>query len=53
MWQGGLFVVGHVRVGELRGAGDPLAHEHAYWLRLVDHLKVRPRGGRRPRRGPG
>ncbi|PZC70414.1 hypothetical protein B5X24_HaOG216427 [Helicoverpa armigera] len=39
--KGGLFVVGHVRVGELDGAGDPLAAEHKYWLKLIDHLKVK------------
>ncbi|CAB3258760.1 unnamed protein product [Arctia plantaginis] len=39
--KGGLFVVGHVRVGELCGAGDPLADEHKYWLKLIDHLKVK------------
>ncbi|XP_026731241.1 solute carrier family 12 member 9 isoform X2 [Trichoplusia ni] len=39
--KGGLFVVGHVRVGELDGAGDPLADEHKYWLKLIDHLKVK------------
>lgn len=38
--KGGLFVVGHVRVGELDGSGDPLAAEHKYWLKLIDHLKV-------------
>ncbi|KAI8425571.1 hypothetical protein MSG28_011396 [Choristoneura fumiferana] len=38
--KGGLFVVGHVRVGELDGSGDPLAEEHKYWLKLIDHLKV-------------
>ncbi|XP_022836501.1 solute carrier family 12 member 9 isoform X2 [Spodoptera litura] len=39
--KGGLFVVGHVRVGELDGSGDPLAAEHKYWLKLIDHLKVK------------
>ncbi|XP_013148771.1 PREDICTED: solute carrier family 12 member 9 [Papilio polytes] len=39
--KGGLFVVGHVRVGELDGSGDPLAEEHKYWLKLIDHLKVK------------
>ncbi|XP_045519144.1 solute carrier family 12 member 9 isoform X1 [Pieris brassicae] len=39
--KGGLFVVGHVRVGELDGSGDPLASEHKYWLKLIDHLKVK------------
>lgn len=38
--QGGLFVIGHVRVGELGDSGDPLAEEHNYWLKLIDHLKV-------------
>lgn len=40
LFQGGLFVVGHVRVGQLDGSGDPLAAEHKYWLKLIDHLKV-------------
>ncbi|XP_063543033.1 solute carrier family 12 member 9 [Cydia strobilella] len=39
--KGGLFVLGHVRVGELDGSGDPLAEEHKYWLQLIDHLKVK------------
>ncbi|KAI5640012.1 amino acid permease domain-containing protein [Phthorimaea operculella] len=39
--KGGLFVLGHVRVGELDGTGDPLAVEHKYWLKLIDHLKVK------------
>lgn len=34
-------MVGHVRVGELDGSGDPLAAEHKYWLKLIDHLKVK------------
>ncbi|XP_060807464.1 solute carrier family 12 member 9 isoform X3 [Amyelois transitella] len=39
--KGGLFVIGHVRVGQLDGNGDPLAEEHKYWLKLIDHLKVK------------
>ncbi|CAH0731680.1 unnamed protein product, partial [Brenthis ino] len=39
--KGGLFVIGHVRVGQLDGSGDPLADEHKYWLQLIDHLKVK------------
>ncbi|XP_068624679.1 solute carrier family 12 member 9 [Battus philenor] len=39
--KGGLFVIGHVRVGELDGSGDPLAAEQKYWLKLIDHLKVK------------
>nr|XP_032525029.1 solute carrier family 12 member 9 [Danaus plexippus plexippus] len=39
--KGGLFVLGHVRVGELDGSGDPLSDEHKYWLQLIDHLKVK------------
>ncbi|VVD04858.1 unnamed protein product [Leptidea sinapis] len=39
--KGGLFVIGHVRVGQLDGSGDPLALEHSYWLKLIDHLKVK------------
>ncbi|CAH0764721.1 unnamed protein product [Diatraea saccharalis] len=39
--KGGLFVLGHVRVGQLDGSGDPLAAEHKYWLKLIDHLKVK------------
>lgn len=39
--KGGLFVIGHVRVGQLDGTGDPLAAEHKYWLKLIDHLRVK------------
>ncbi|RVE44919.1 hypothetical protein evm_010418 [Chilo suppressalis] len=39
--KGGLFVLGHVREGQLDGSGDPLAEEHKYWLKLIDHLKVK------------
>ncbi|CAH2099296.1 unnamed protein product [Euphydryas editha] len=39
--KGGLFVIGHVRVGQLDGSGDPLADEQKYWLKLIDHLKVK------------
>ncbi|XP_045507394.1 solute carrier family 12 member 9 isoform X2 [Colias croceus] len=39
--KGGLFVIGHVRVGQLDGSGDPLASEHKYWLKLIDHLRVK------------
>lgn len=39
--KGGLFVIGHVRIGQLDGTGDPLAEEHKYWLKLIDHLKVK------------
>ncbi|XP_038219226.1 solute carrier family 12 member 9 isoform X2 [Zerene cesonia] len=39
--KGGLFVIGHVRVGQLDGSGDPLAAEHKYWLKLIDHLRVK------------
>ncbi|CAH2061012.1 unnamed protein product, partial [Iphiclides podalirius] len=39
--KGGLFVIGHVRIGQLDGSGDPLAAEQKYWLKLIDHLKVK------------
>lgn len=39
--KGGLFVLGHVRVGQLDSSGDPLAPEQKYWLSLIDHLKVK------------
>ncbi|XP_028177842.1 solute carrier family 12 member 9-like [Ostrinia furnacalis] len=39
--KGGLFVLGHVRIGQLDGNGDPLAAEQKYWLKLIDHLKVK------------
>lgn len=39
--KGGLFVLGHVRTGQLDGSGDPLEAEHKYWLKLIDHLKVK------------
>ncbi|XP_072945943.1 solute carrier family 12 member 9 isoform X2 [Epargyreus clarus] len=39
--KGGLFVLGHVRIGQLDGTGDPLAEEQKYWLKLIDHLMVK------------
>ncbi|XP_041983839.1 solute carrier family 12 member 9 isoform X2 [Aricia agestis] len=39
--KGGLFVIGNVTVGRLNGTGDPLAEDHKYWLKLIDHLKVK------------
>lgn len=33
-------MIGHVRLGQLDGNGDPLAEEQKYWLSLIDHLKV-------------
>ncbi|GBP00487.1 Solute carrier family 12 member 9 [Eumeta japonica] len=39
--KGGLYVLGHVRLGQLEGNGDPLEKEHKYWMSLIDHLKVK------------
>ena len=38
---GGLFVLGHVKVGSLDGLSmDPTAEEYSDWLTLIDFLKV-------------
>lgn len=40
--KGGLYVIGHVKVGEFSGQNsDPTMEEYPHWLSLVDHMKVK------------
>nr|XP_033330833.1 solute carrier family 12 member 9 [Megalopta genalis] len=40
--KGGLYVIGHVKVGEFSGQNiDPTIEEYPHWLSLVDHMKVK------------
>ena len=40
--KGGLYVIGHVKVGEFFGQNiDPTIEEYPHWLSLVDHMKVK------------
>lgn len=40
--KGGLYVIGHVKVGEFAGHNtDPTIEEYPHWLSLVDHMKVK------------
>ncbi|CAO1323663.1 unnamed protein product [Diamesa serratosioi] len=43
MKKGGLYVVGHVKVGEFNDSEtiDPTVEEYNQWLSLVDHMKVK------------
>lgn len=43
MKKGGLYVVGHVKVGEFKEDNevDPTVDEYSQWLSLVDHMKVK------------
>jgi potassium/chloride transporter 9 len=42
MKKGGLYVVGHVKVGEFKdNEVDPTVDEYSQWLSLVDHMKVK------------
>lgn len=40
--KGGLYVIGHVKIGDFSGQGiDPTIEEYPQWLSLVDHMKVK------------
>ncbi|XP_011631602.1 solute carrier family 12 member 9 [Pogonomyrmex barbatus] len=40
--KGGLYVIGHVKVGEFTGqSNDPTIEEYPHWLSLVDHMRVK------------
>lgn len=40
--KGGLYVIGHVKVGEFSSQrNDPTIEEYPHWLSLVDHMKVK------------
>lgn len=40
--KGGLYVVGHVKVGEFKdNEADPTVEEYSQWLSLVDHMRVK------------
>ncbi|XP_050451259.1 solute carrier family 12 member 9 [Cataglyphis hispanica] len=40
--KGGLYVIGHVKVGEFAGQNsDPTIDEYPHWLSLVDHMRVK------------
>ncbi|XP_046614333.1 solute carrier family 12 member 9 isoform X1 [Neodiprion virginianus] len=40
--KGGLYVIGHVKVGQfLAQRTDPTIEEYPHWLSLVDHMKVK------------
>lgn len=40
--KGGLYVIGHVKVGEFTGQNnEPTIEEYPHWLSLVDHMRVK------------
>ncbi|XP_043251303.1 solute carrier family 12 member 9 [Colletes gigas] len=40
--KGGLYVIGHIKIGEFSGQSiDPTIEEYPHWLSLVDHMKVK------------
>ncbi|XP_053693101.1 solute carrier family 12 member 9 [Sabethes cyaneus] len=44
MKKGGLYVIGHVKVGEfseIDSSNDPTIEEYTQWLSLIDHMKVK------------
>jgi solute carrier family 12 (potassium/chloride transporters), member 9 len=38
--KGGLYVIGHVKLGEFSSNEDPTIEEYPQWLGLIDHMKV-------------
>ncbi|XP_055859334.1 solute carrier family 12 member 9 [Episyrphus balteatus] len=41
MKKGGLYVIGHVKVGDCTAITDPTIEENQMWLSLLDHMKVK------------
>ncbi|XP_004521821.1 solute carrier family 12 member 9 [Ceratitis capitata] len=41
MKKGGLYVIGHVKVGDYTAVVDPTIEDNKYWLSFLDHMKVK------------
>ncbi|XP_037959400.1 solute carrier family 12 member 9-like [Teleopsis dalmanni] len=41
MKKGGLYVIGHVKLGNYTDVSDPAVEENAQWLSFLDHMKVK------------
>ncbi|XP_036328968.1 solute carrier family 12 member 9-like [Rhagoletis pomonella] len=41
MKKGGLYVIGHVKVGDYTAFVDPTIEENKYWLSFLDHMRVK------------
>jgi solute carrier family 12 (potassium/chloride transporters), member 9 len=39
--KGGLYVIGHVKLGEFSSYEDPTIEEYPQWLSLIDHMKIK------------